>query len=269
MNVQYETLIYRLESLGLNFMAAGLESFLSETHRQDQTLVNVIADIARVTGAEHHQIGRKVQIKDLCGVEVVVFEGIFGLGKEQLGIHGIAVVDQSVHGQVQHLVAIGILLKGPFTGGGIDKGIATGQGREILHFADGAGQLIVAGPGQFHYHLIGTAVARNGCGQVGIVGGKTGKESGRGFAFMAFGREQHCGGIGVLDVVVFEQVGEIGVAAGAAANRIGEQGFEIDMTKFTIGNDDQVGDTTVEIGQHRLQEMFRGHCRCCNRAGWR
>jgi hypothetical protein len=28
MNIQYETLIYRLESLGLNFMAAGLESFL-------------------------------------------------------------------------------------------------------------------------------------------------------------------------------------------------------------------------------------------------
>jgi hypothetical protein len=48
MNVQYETLIYRLESLGLNFMAAGLESFLSETHRQDQTLVNVIADLIEI-----------------------------------------------------------------------------------------------------------------------------------------------------------------------------------------------------------------------------
>jgi hypothetical protein len=44
MNVQYETLIYRLESLGLNFMAAGLESCFFENHTHHQNQVNLIKD---------------------------------------------------------------------------------------------------------------------------------------------------------------------------------------------------------------------------------
>jgi hypothetical protein len=70
MNVQYETLIYRLESLGLNFMAAGLESFLSETHRQDQTLVNVIADLIEIEYIPRKERSTKSRLK-LSGMPVL------------------------------------------------------------------------------------------------------------------------------------------------------------------------------------------------------
>jgi DNA replication protein DnaC len=70
MNIQYETLIYRLESLGLNFMAAGLESFLSETHRQDQTLVNVIADLIEIEYIPRKERSTKSRLK-LSGMPVL------------------------------------------------------------------------------------------------------------------------------------------------------------------------------------------------------
>jgi DNA replication protein DnaC len=48
MNVKLETVTERMESLGMSFMSAGLESFLDETHRQEQTILDIIADLVEL-----------------------------------------------------------------------------------------------------------------------------------------------------------------------------------------------------------------------------
>jgi DNA replication protein DnaC len=53
----------RLDSLGLNFIAAGLESFLSETHRQEQTLLDLISDLVELEYIPRKERSTKSRLK--------------------------------------------------------------------------------------------------------------------------------------------------------------------------------------------------------------
>lgn len=63
MNLQYETVMNRLESLGMNFMAAGLESFLAETHRQEQTILDLISDLIELEYVPRKERSAKSRLK--------------------------------------------------------------------------------------------------------------------------------------------------------------------------------------------------------------
>jgi len=70
MNVQLETVTERMQSLGMSFMSAGLESFLAEPRRQEQTVLDIIADLMELEYIPRKERSAKSRLK-LSGMPAV------------------------------------------------------------------------------------------------------------------------------------------------------------------------------------------------------
>jgi DNA replication protein DnaC len=70
MNSVVETVESRMRDLGLEFMAAGLESFLESQTRQDNTLAQSLADLMEIESVPRKERAARSRVK-LSGMPVI------------------------------------------------------------------------------------------------------------------------------------------------------------------------------------------------------